>query len=488
MADGGDVAKRITVKELIALAGEKPGTNLSEPVAGRGKGVLKFRTIAGREVSIYYRHVDAQGVRRDVAIGRFDTSGAAGMTLDEARKRAGELAQLHAGGVKDIAAYLHDEEMKAAREREARLAEERTQSATLGRLLDTYVAHLEGLGKHLSAKDAGGLFRRHVEKGAPELIGKRAAAIGRDDILQMLRHAREKGLKRSVNKLRSYLMAAFNLPLLAQSDVDLALSVKDDFGLSANPVSATRPIRKFEVARDRVMTDEEIRGLWNALDGAKPFVRDVVCLALILGGQRIGQLLRVSAADVDLVTGTIRLLDPKGRRSQPRVHLLPVPAEAKPIIERLIKQNPKAPSIFSITGESVPHLADVSRAVSDIAAKLHGDRVGERFCLRDVRRTCETRLAALKVSKDVRAQLQSHGLGGVQDRHYDRHGYMDEKAEALRVWNDSLTKLLKRDEDGASPSPNTEAASASAVPTNVVSSNRWREAELQRVRFLTASS
>lgn len=288
----------------------------------------------------------------------------------------------------------------------------------------------------------------------------------------MLRHAREKGLKRSVNKLRSYLMAAFNLPLLAQSDVDLALSVKDDFGLSANPVSATRRIRKFEIARDRVMSDEEIRGLWKALDGAKPLVRDVVRLALILGGQRIEQLLRVSAADIDLVAGTVRLLDPKGHRSQPRVHLLPVPAEAKPIIEALIKKNPKAPSIFSISGDSVPHLADVSRAVSGIAATLHGDQVGERFCLRDVRRTCETRLAALKVSKDKRAQLQSHGLGGVQDRHYDRYSYMDEKAEALVLWNKHLSEILSATDAGRSPpslrSPAVVAKACAAAASNLI--------------------
>lgn len=36
------------------------------------------------------------------------------------------------------------------------------------------------------------------------------------------------------------------------------------------------------------------------------------------------------------------------------------------------------------------------------------------FQLRDIRRTCETMLAALKVSKDVRSNLLSHGLGGVQ--------------------------------------------------------------------------
>jgi hypothetical protein len=49
----------------------------------------------------------------------------------------------------------------------------------------------------------------------------------------------------------------------------------------------------------------------------------------------------------------------------------------------------------------------------------------------DLRRTVETRLAALGVPQEVRARLQSHGLGGIQARHYDRHGYVDEVREAL---------------------------------------------------------
>ena len=54
-------------------------------------------------------------------------------------------------------------------------------------------------------------------------------------------------------------------------------------------------------------------------------------------------------------------------------------------------------------------------------------------------------LAALKVPSDVRARLLSHGLGGVQNRHYDRHDYAAEKkaalARALVRWVRHLTKL-----------------------------------------------
>jgi hypothetical protein len=49
----------------------------------------------------------------------------------------------------------------------------------------------------------------------------------------------------------------------------------------------------------------------------------------------------------------------------------------------------------------------------------------------DIRRTVETRLAALGVPQEVRARLQSHGLSGVQARHYDRYTYVAEVRDAL---------------------------------------------------------
>jgi hypothetical protein len=52
-------------------------------------------------------------------------------------------------------------------------------------------------------------------------------------------------------------------------------------------------------------------------------------------------------------------------------------------------------------------------------------------------------LASLGVSKDTRAQLQSHGLGGVQSRHYDRYSYLSEKQSALAIWERHLHDLLE---------------------------------------------
>lgn len=66
----------------------------------------------------------------------------------------------------------------------------------------------------------------------------------------------------------------------------------------------------------------------------------------------------------------------------------------------------------------------------------------EHFAFIDFRRTIETKLASLGITKDHRAQLQSHGLSGVQNKHYDRHDYMQEKASILLIWEKFLYDFL----------------------------------------------
>jgi len=51
----------------------------------------------------------------------------------------------------------------------------------------------------------------------------------------------------------------------------------------------------------------------------------------------------------------------------------------------------------------------------------------------------ETLLAANRISREIRGHVQSHGLTGIQARHYDGHDYMLEKREALDVLARELT-------------------------------------------------
>jgi hypothetical protein len=71
------------------------------------------------------------------------------------------------------------------------------------------------------------------------------------------------------------------------------------------------------------------------------------------------------------------------------------------------------------------------------------------FRLGDLRRTAETHMARLGINRELRAQLQSHGMGNVIDRHYLRHQFLDEKRNALLAWERELERLALGNGKGA---------------------------------------
>ena len=131
----------------------------------------------------------------------------------------------------------------------------------------------------------------------------------------------------------------------------------------------------------------------------------------------------------------LRLLDSKGRRQLPREHQLPLAPVAadlcKALVERAREVRPEEadPPLFA-TSKTVLSLDTLSRRVSELATEMGGPS----FLFRDLRRTAETEMAAIGFSVDLRSQLLSHGLGGVQSVHYDRHSYLPEKKAALEKW------------------------------------------------------
>jgi hypothetical protein len=152
-----------------------------------------------------------------------------------------------------------------------------------------------------------------------------------------------------------------------------------------------------------------------------------------------GKVVEDRAAQVDLAERTLTLLDGKERRTHPRVHVLPLVPQAFAIVQRLVW-------VARRLGEQCVwgalHPVTLTHAVERICdAMLADGEAREPVQVRNIRRTCETLLASIQVSKDIRAQLQSHGLSGVQQRPYDRHDYMAENRETLTKWAAHLEGL-----------------------------------------------
>jgi integrase len=145
----------------------------------------------------------------------------------------------------------------------------------------------------------------------------------------------------------------------------------------------------------------------NAADSP---ARDALTTSIYLGGQRPTQVLRVTARQVDLTAVTITLLDPKGRNrhARPRRHLLPIHEDLLPVIRHRVEQ---AEGPVPLRQETAAALFEEIEAVMRTEGEIER---GAAFTMRDLIRTAETQMAALGISSDVCAQIQSHGLGGIQ--------------------------------------------------------------------------
>lgn len=371
--------------------------------------------------------------------------------LDAAREEARRLQTLLDKGIDPRELAKEEAKAKAtamaARDAAEREAENR-QRYTLGALCRAYASALEAKGKARSAAATRSSFKCHVLEAAPDIASTHAADVTARQIAGIIRKVRETGKERAAGILRSYLSAAFNAAKKAPFDASLPADLIP-FGIEHSPVDAIPAIATR--AGNRTLSADELKAYLATL--GTELADQALKLALHAGGQRMAQLLRAKVGDYDEHTQTLRLWDGKGKRREAREHLLPLAPKAAAIVAGLIaraktmetekaKEEGREPVYSSQWLFSTHGRVAVTFETPGIrAASISKTMKGEPFNLRDIRRTVETMLAGMGISKDTRAQLLSHGLSGVQSAHYDRHGYTDEKRAALAAWEQRLEEI-----------------------------------------------
>ncbi len=401
------------------------------------------------------------------------------LTLKQARERADEYRRIHkAPDSRDVRAHFKCEEKARAEARQlaaiqleqANAAADAALRYTVRALVAAYISHLENRGKRRSALDARNIFKNHLD--VTEFSGLPAKELTAKNVTEIVRRVVEAGHGRTAAKLRSYFRAAYALALGA--DLDPATpSAFIGFQLESNPVAAVeaKSLRKFNRVKDRTLSQDELFAYWKRLDGIVSLpAQSALKLALLLGGQRPTQLLRLHRADVDTRAGRLTLYDPKGKRDEPSPHELPITEAAKRTLEPCIAAAAKLASewVFTTTGSAPTTPHTLNHEVREIAAAmLEAGEAAKSFSLSDVRRTAETTLASLGVTQDVRAQILSHGLEGVQNKSYNRHDYRPEKRAALEMWTEWLLAGPTRQPRSSRRAPGAKRAGQSnaiAVP------------------------
>ena len=381
-------------------------------------------TRSGARSFIFETKIDRKTIRR--TIGACNA-----WTIEDARKEANRLQNLVNRGIDPNEQDREEKARKEAQKAEVELTRQEAEAAkrfTLRALLDLYCDHLKKGGKLRSSVCAASAFKVHIPD---ELASLPAKEITRAQITETIRRVREAGKERTAGILRAYLHAAYEVAMSAETD-SAAPADFIPFQIDNNPV---RGIKAIPVAAgQRVLSIDELGRYLAALDDRPSDI--ALKVALLAGGQRMEQLLKSTPADWDQEVKALLLFDGKGKRTAPRKHLLPLADKAAELVSRQsdrAKAAKKAYLFFSEQGERV-NATTPGKRVKEIAKAMGG----EMFDLRDIRRTCETHLAKIGISQDTRAQLLSHGISGVQAKHYDRYSYTREKRAALARWEEYL--------------------------------------------------
>lgn len=200
------------------------------------------------------------------------------------------------------------------------------------------------------------------------------------------------------------------------SNWKLALDYAVERGyIDRNPLERTtaKSVGGKETTRDRVLTDEEIKTLWNDPHPHTPLLR-----ALLLTGLRISEGQR---AEREHIEGDIlHVRENKSNRKGDRPHWVYV----TPLLREQF--NSTEGSLFA------------ERSNTAVQARLK--RIGAGWTPHDLRRTFRTRLGALGFPPHVAEKCINHKLEGMLEI-YDRHDYKDERIAATTAWAEEVKRI-----------------------------------------------
>lgn len=259
--------------------------------------------------------------------------------------------------------------------------------------------------------------------------------IRRSDIHQLIDQIVADGKVGTAREVRKHLSSLFNWAV----DRELALD---------NPVyGMTRADLKNNHEAGRSLADDELRAIWNAA-GELGYPFGAMYQLLILTGQRRNEWANAKYAEVNWEQKWLEV--PRGRYKGGRDHIVPLSGMACTILETIPQWTSPDPYLFSTTDSKRP-ISGFSRAKSrlDKSAEQHlrrlaGDKGAElkRYRVHDFRVTCETRLANLGFSQEIRDAVLGHAKPGLQ-KTYNKHDYMDEKRTALDAYTRHILELCR---------------------------------------------
>lgn len=399
------MARALTAKAVENLKAD-PARRIEVPDPGLVGLYLVVQPGGGKSWALRYRH---KGKPKKLTLGRWPIMG-----LSEARSAASTALQAVEHG-NDPAA-----EKQAAKA--AFVADDLVERDKFANVLDLF------LKRHAShnrrADDVAAMFRREVMAKWGE---RDIHDIGKRDVIDILDGIVDRGSPVTANRLRAHLNTLFNW-------------AKGRDVISANPLDGIKPPAA-EKARDRVLTDDEIKLFWTGCDNiGQPF--GPLFKLLLLTGQRRGEVGGMTDREVREALWTI----PAVRTKNGDEHTITLPKAARDILDSVDRIKGKPGLIFTTNGRTpVSGFTRAKVRLDAEIAKANDSEEVPAFTLHDLRRTAATGMAGLGFPPHVVEAVLNHrsgtrrGVAGV----YNRFAYGEEKAAALDAWSRRVLALVE---------------------------------------------
>ncbi len=428
---------KLTPNKITGLLKKSSAYYASDDNGSKGMGRLCVKVYPSGSKRFVFRYF-AGAKANFILIGNVPNDGGKttdkvlGISLAGAREKAKEFgAMLQRGDDPRLELEIinHEKENKVKLE---------AQKGSIEQLFTSYTAQMEKDGKRTFKAVFDALEKEVYPFIAP---ATKAKDVSKDDLILILAHMIKRGANTQSNRVRSYLMAAFNYGLAHDNDPANYIG-NAKFGLLFNPVSAIPKQKSAERIGEHFLTISEVKQLLCDLENEfirfnmGSHIRNLIILCFYTGGQRPYELASSKWSSVNFESKTLLVTADISKNKRP--HLIPLTDSAMTILTNQ-QANSTSDFIFPHRFSEVQHinLDSLSKAIS-----RYRDKSDIRsFIPRDIRRTCKTLMGELGISKSIRDRLQNHALQDVSSKHYDRYEYMPEKLRALEIWERNLNDV-----------------------------------------------
>jgi len=262
-----------------------------------------------------------------------------------------------------------------------------------------------------SWKEVERVFNSYV---LPKWSNRKLPEITRKDIFELLEELMVADHPYMANRALAHIRKFFNWCL-------------ETGRVAVSPATNIKPPGK-EVARDRVLNNDEINAVWKGADELGwPFGPAIK--VLILTGQRRNEVLQMKWENLDLTKSLWTM--PKEATKANRKHEVPL---SKMVIE-LLESLPRN-GIYVFSTNSRTPISGISKAKT----RLDNFSNTSEWRIHDIRRTVASKMAELGIAPHVIEKVLNHSTGQISGvgAVYNRHTYLREKTDALNVWTRGL--------------------------------------------------